>query len=126
MNQILRHFWNDSSSSSSILSPAVDIYETDKAWTIHAELPGVRKEDIKIDLSGDMITISGESKSSQEYAKDQARYQERREGVFSRSLSLPDNVDRDKIQAKYENGVLTVEMPKTKDATKPARKITVQ
>lgn len=145
MNQLFNQFYNEFPSPSALtrpfgsdmwgasrgsrdsttLSPAVDIYETDKAWMIHAELPGVKKEDIKIDVKGDMITISGETKFSQEYTKDNARYQERREGVFTRSLSLPENIDRDKIEAKYENGVLQVQMPKSAEA-KPSRKITVQ
>lgn len=136
MNQLFDHIYNDFASSSalarplstrgsSVLNPAVNIYETDKAWAIHAELPGVKKEDIKIDLQGDTLTISGETKFSQEFTKDNARYQERREGVFSRTLTLPDNVDRDKIQAKYENGILELQMPKSTDST-TSRRITIQ
>lgn len=143
MNQLFNHFYQDfpqltrpfstdvwergsrAGGQVNTISPAVDIYETDKSWHVHAELPGVKKEDVKIDLSSDTLTISAESKFSNEYTKDNVRYQERREGLFSRSLSVPDNIDRDKIQAKFENGVLMIDMPKNAEA-KPIKKIIIE
>ena len=105
------------------ISPSVDVYETDKGWNIHAELPGVRKEDIKIDASDNAITLSAESKFSQDYNRDNVRYQERRFGTYSRTIPLPDSVDRDKIDAKFQDGVLNLFLPKG-EAAQP-RKITV-
>ncbi|KAI9498080.1 HSP20-like chaperone [Zychaea mexicana] len=140
MNQLANHLYQDfqggggssfwsrpftSSEGGSNLGLPVNIYEMEKSWAIHAEIPGVKKEDIKLDVNNDAIIISGETKMDKDYTKDNIRYQERREGKFSRTLSLPDNVDRDKISAKFENGVLHVDMPKTLEA-KPARKIAVQ
>ncbi|KAF9178081.1 hypothetical protein BGZ51_007892 [Haplosporangium sp. Z 767] len=109
--------------TSDFMNPAVDVYETDKGWNIHAELPGVRKEDVKIDATDNAITLSAESKCSSEYNRDNVRYQERRYGTYSRTIPIPENVDRDKIDAKFQDGVLNLFLPKG-EATKP-RKITV-
>lgn len=139
MNQLMNHMYqdfpstgslssffsdNNNNPSSNFISPAVSLYETDKQWVIHAECPGVKKEDIKVDVNGDTMTISGETKFDQQYTKENTRYQERREGTFSRTLTVPENVDRDKINAKYENGILEITMLKS-DQAKPSKKITV-
>jgi HSP20 family protein len=105
------------------ISPAVDVYETDKGWNVHVELPGVKKEDIKIDSSDKAVTLSAESKFSQDYNRDNVRYQERRFGTYSRTIPLPDNVDRDKIDANFKDGVLNLFLPKGEVAQ--PRKITV-
>ncbi|KAG0070488.1 hypothetical protein BGZ89_000563 [Linnemannia elongata] len=106
-----------------LISPAVDVYETDKGWNVHVELPGVKKEDIKIDSSDKAVTLSAESKFSQDYNRDNVRYQERRFGTYSRTIPLPDNVDRDKIDANFKDGVLNLFLPKGEVAQ--PRKITV-
>ncbi|KAG0353179.1 hypothetical protein BGZ54_002365 [Gamsiella multidivaricata] len=109
--------------TSDFLNPAVDVYETDKNWEVHVELPGVRKEDIKIDANDNSVTLSAESKSSSEYNRDNIRYQERRFGTYSRTIPLPESVDRDKINARFQDGVLSLCLPKG-EASKP-RNITV-
>ncbi|KAF9393132.1 hypothetical protein CPB97_000034 [Podila verticillata] len=109
--------------TSDLLNPVVDVNETDKGWNIHAELPGVRKEDIKIDANDNSVTFSAESKSSSDYSRDNIRYQERRFGTYSRTIPLPDSVDRDKIDAKFQDGVLSLFLPKGQ-VSKP-RKITI-
>ncbi|KAK3834944.1 MAG: HSP20-like chaperone [Linnemannia gamsii] len=106
-----------------LISPAVDVYESDKGWNIHVELPGVRKEDIKIDASDNAVTLAAESKFSQDYSRDNVRYQERRFGTYSRTIPLPDSVDRDKIDANFQDGVLNLFLPKGEVAQ--PRKITV-
>ncbi|KAH7041880.1 HSP20-like chaperone [Linnemannia elongata] len=106
-----------------LISPAVDVYETDKGWNIHVELPGVQKEGIKIDASDNVVTLSAESKFSQDYNRDNVRYQERRFGTYSRTIPLPDHVDREKIDANFKDGVLNLFLPKG-EAAQP-RKITV-
>ncbi|KAI8141678.1 HSP20-like chaperone [Fennellomyces sp. T-0311] len=131
VNQIFNHMYQDFPGLSKqlgdgTLSPAVSIYETDTNWVIHAEIPGVKKEDIKLDVTKDFITITAESKFDEQYTKDNVRYQERHEGTFSRKLSLPDHIDREKIGAKFENGVLEVTMPKVTDPAKHNRKITIE
>ncbi|KAG0077911.1 hypothetical protein BGZ93_000454 [Podila epicladia] len=106
-----------------LISPAVDVYETDKGWNIHVELPGVKKEDIKIDASDNTVTLSAESKFSQDYSHDNVRCQERRFGTYSRTIPLPESVDRDKINASFQDGVLNLFLPKGEVAQ--PRKITV-
>jgi HSP20 family protein len=93
------------------LSPAIDIDETDEEYLVSADLPGIKKEDIQIECSGNQLMISAERK----YESTEGRKQERRErfyGTFQRSFTLPAGVDADKIQANYESGVLTVRVPK--------------
>ena len=142
MNQLFNHLSQDfpsaglligngssSSTATGPFTPAVNVYETDKSWVIRAETPGVRREDIKLDVTQDVITISGETKFSKEYTsgKDHhVRYQECCEGTFKRSLSLPDNIDQDKISAKFENGILEVQLPKTEDTKPDSRKINIE
>ncbi|OZJ02609.1 hypothetical protein BZG36_04282 [Bifiguratus adelaidae] len=102
--------------------PAVDVFEDDKALTIHAELPGVKKEDIHLDVSGNALTLSGETRQAQEFKDQNTHYQERRFGSFNRSFPLGDNVDKENVQAKFEDGVLSVTLPKVQQQT---RKITI-
>lgn len=101
-------------------SPSVDIAETDQAFEIQVQLPGVKKNDVDISLENDMITISGEKKYADE--KDEKDYHTRESffGKFSRSFRLPDSVNADKISAKQEDGVLVVNLPK--DEKKLAKK----
>ncbi|KAF9325864.1 hypothetical protein BG006_010683 [Podila minutissima] len=105
-----------------LISPAVDVYETAKGWNIHVEPPGVRNEDIKIDASDNVVSLSDESKFSQDYNRNNVRYQERRFGAYSRTIPLPDSVDRDMIDASFKDGVLSLFLPKG-EAAQP-RKIT--
>ncbi|KAF9110673.1 hypothetical protein BGX27_006021 [Mortierella sp. AM989] len=113
----------DTALVSDFISPAVDVYETDKDWNIHVDLPGVRKEDIKVESNENSITLSAESKAKSDYTRDNVRYQERRFGTYSRTIPLPDSVDRNKIDAKFQDGVLHLCLPKG-EASKP-KKITV-
>jgi len=97
----------------------VDLYQDKNAYTIRAELPGFRKEDISVELADGVLTVTGRQKIEQktEAAENEGvpAAQERR---VSRALSLPDSIDVTKIQAAYENGVLTVTLPKA-EAIKP-------
>ncbi|KAG0173911.1 hypothetical protein DFQ29_007678 [Apophysomyces sp. BC1021] len=127
MNQLFDHFtdpwWGSGRrgqrstgenqvATTDLISPAVDVYETDKGWNIHVELPGVRKEDIKIDANDNSVTLTAECKVSSDYTRDNVRYQERRYGTYSRTVPIPDSVERDKIDAKFEDGVLNISLPK--------------
>ncbi|KAG0232645.1 hypothetical protein BGW42_007985 [Actinomortierella wolfii] len=110
-------------STMDLIYPACDVYETDKGWNIHVELPGIKKEDIKIEASDNAVTLSAESKFSEEYTRDNVRCQERRYGTYSRTIPLPESVDRDKIDANFKDGVLNLFLPKG-EASQP-RKITI-
>lgn len=97
-------------------APAVDVTEDDKRYTVTAELPGAKKEDVTIELHEGTLTIRGEKRSEREEKDEHRRHVERSFGAFSRSFSLPANADERGIKASFEDGVLTVEIPKTEQA----------
>ncbi len=94
--------------------PAVDIVEEDADVLLKAELPGLKPEEVQIQLEGNVLTISGERRFEHE-SKEKGGFRriERRYGSFTRSFSLPDNVDREKLDAEMHDGILTVRLPKS-------------
>ena len=92
--------------------PAIDLVETDDYLVLKADLPGLAKDDVEIELKDSVLTISGERKSEHEEKADGYYRIERAFGGFSRSLSLPQGVDADAIDADFTNGVLEVRIPK--------------
>jgi len=106
--------------------PAVDLSEDDKAYKVTAELPGLDEKKIDVSLSGNRLILKGEKRREKE-EKDKNHYiSERSYGTFQRAFELPDNIDRDKVAAVFENGVLTVTLPKTAEAQKQQKKIDVK
>lgn len=97
-------------------SPALDIHETDTAYTVAAPLPGVKPEEISVRMQNGTLTISGELTQPQVADNTKVVVQERYFGKFSRSVTLPQNVDANKIEATYENGVLHLTLPKMPEA----------
>ena len=97
-------------------TPAIDIYENDNSFVIEADLPGMSIEDIKIDIQDRTLTIKGEKKFEEKTEKDKYIRVERSYGSFFRSLSLPMNVDSDKIDASYKDGTLTLNLPISEQA----------
>jgi len=104
--------------------PAVDITERPNELVLTAELPGMRREDIEIELENNVLTIRGEKKAEHEEKGEERYVFERQFGSFARSFTLPRTVDPDRIHARFENGVLTVKMPKSEAAK--GRKIDVE
>ena len=96
--------------------PEVDLVDTDGEYVLTAEMPGMTKEDIHIEVGDGLLTLSGEKKETEKHESAQHRYFERRYGSFERSFSLPRAVDPDKVQAEYKDGVLTVHLPKTEES----------
>jgi HSP20 family protein len=92
--------------------PPVDVIEEDGTLTVRAELPGVRKEDVKVHLDGDLLTLSG----SKKHEEKSYRRVESRCGEFERTLTLPRSVDRDKISATFRDGVLSLTLPLREEA----------
>lgn len=91
----------------------IDVKEDEKSYTVRADVPGVRKEDIHVDIDGDMVSVRAERKEEKEEKKDEkVVYTERRYGVASRSFSLPTEVDSTASRAEYKDGVLTLTLPK--------------
>ena len=106
--------------------PSMDVSETDKEISITAELPGMKPEDIHISIDHGVLNLRGEKRVEKE-GKDKRYYRaERSYGSFQRSFTLPDEVDEDKIDAAFQNGVLTVRMPKVKQVQEQARRIAVK
>jgi HSP20 family protein len=99
-------------------APAVDVKESAEAVVVKAEVPGMDAKDINIAVTGEVLTIKGEKKSEREEKEENYHLVERTYGSFSRSLVLPAAVDLDRIEAKYDQGVLTVTCPK-KEEVKP-------
>lgn len=103
--------------------PPVDIQETEDAYRLLAELPGLTKDDISITLENNVLRLSGERKFEKDVKKESFHRIERTYGAFSRAFSLPQQVNPEGVQAAFENGVLTITVPKAEQA-KP-RKISI-
>ena len=93
--------------------PFIDVIETDKEVIATAEMPGLEKQDIKINVTEDRLEISAETKHEEKKEEKGYVYRERRSGSYYRAISLPSPVDPDKSKASYKNGVLEIKMPKT-------------
>lgn len=103
----------------------MDVSEDDKAYTVHAEIPGVRKEDINVSIDGNQLAINAEVKNEKEVKEgEKVLRSERYFGRISRTLALPQDVDEASAQAKYNNGVLELLLPKRTAAK--TRSITIQ
>jgi HSP20 family protein len=100
--------------------PAMDLVETDDHLVLRADLPGLKREDVDIEVKDGLLTISGERKAEQEERSEGFYRVERAFGSFSRSLSLPDGVHAQQVSADFANGVLEVRIPKPEE-TKPVR-----
>ena len=108
------------------VAPAMDLVEKDDAYEITAELPGLDEKNVEIKLSNHTLTIKGEKNEVKEDKQKDYYQSERRYGSFQRSFQLPEGVDADKIDANFAKGVLTVKLPKTAEAKKAEKKITVK
>jgi HSP20 family protein len=118
-------FLNVHSRSTSSL-PAVNVREDDKNFILDVAIPGIDKKDLKIDLNEDVLTISSENKSESEESKDGYKRKEFSYSAFSRSFYIPENVNREKIEANYKDGILSVALPKQEEEkNKVTRKIEI-
>jgi len=116
-----RHFSNTNTTL-----PAVNIKESDQGYAVEMAVPGMERSDFKINLENKMLCISSEKKMENERNEDNYSRKEFSYQSFSRSFSLPDSVDEGKIEAKYENGILKINIPKKEEARpKPPRVIEI-
>ena len=95
--------------------PALDVYQTDSDVVVTAALPGVKPEEVEIAITGETLTIKGEHTEEREVKEENYLHRERRHGVFSRSILIPLQVTADKAEAVFENGVLTLTLPKAEE-----------
>ncbi len=122
-------FWDkfasgDPWSASKALAPALDLSESEKAVTVKVDLPGIKQDDIDLQITGRNLTIRGERKEEREEKEANYHHVERRVGYFSRTVELPCEVNHDGVEAQHGGGVLTVVLPKAGAST--TRKIKVK
>jgi len=129
MNRMLDTFFRggvaDDGSFGNFWSPAVDIREREDAYLVEVELPGLTKDDVKITMENNILTIQGEKKHEKEEKRGDYHRTERVYGSFQRSFTLPSSVKNDKIEAQYKNGILTVSLPKVEEAKPKAIEVKV-
>jgi len=96
------------------MATPIDMYHTaNNDVVVRAALPGVKPEEVDISITGDTLTIKGETKAEEEIKREDYLYQEHRYGAFSRSVTLPSGLDTDKAEASFDNGILTLTIPKS-------------
>jgi HSP20 family protein len=134
MNRLFDNFYNNFGLASfepsgewpGALSPSVDVTENDQEITVSAELPGLDEKDIEVSLAHNVLTVSGEKKEEKEDKGKDFYRMERSYGSFQRSVSLPAEVEPDKVEARFNKGVLTITLPKTVEAQKQTKRIPVK
>jgi HSP20 family protein len=99
------------------LSPRIDISETDAAYKIEAELPGINQEELDVKIDNNILTIKGKKEDIKEEKEKNYHLRERYYGAFQRSISLPNNIEPEKIKASFESGVLNISVPKNDKRT---------
>lgn len=121
LDRLLRRFGagGDDSLTSVAWMPRIDVKTEGDDMVVYAELPGLDQDDIDVSVTGDTLTIRGERKAESEKESEGWLIRERSYGTFERSLTLPEAVDAEAIQAEYNNGVLEVHIPKAAGALKP-------
>jgi HSP20 family protein len=132
VNRTFDTFFNEFSerpfgSGGGSFSPSIDVTESDDAFLVTAEIPGVAQDDVDVSLTKDALTIKGEKKVEQEEKEGGYYHLERRYGSFYRAIPLPPNVvDPEKVEASFDNGVLTITLPKLEKAQHISKRIPVQ
>ena len=96
-------------------APAIDMYQTDDEVVVKASLPGIKSDEVQINITGDVLTLKGEVKHEEETGEKAWHLREQRWGSFQRSVALPTNVVADKAKAEFENGILTITLPKAEE-----------
>lgn len=133
MNHVFEDFWrkvengwNGNDNLVGMFGPSTDMTETDKSVDVSIELPGMTQDDIDISMSANAMTIRGEKKIEHEEERKGIYMSERQYGSFYRTVPLPAGVDPDAAEATFKNGVLTVSLPKTKEALAQIKRIPVK
>jgi HSP20 family protein len=106
--------------------PCCDVAETNAVIIVAVELPGVKRQDVRVEVEGDMLHITGERRATVEHQESQYSRMERSYGRFERHLRLPASVDRAGIRAEFRAGILTITLPKKDNGTRPAESATTQ
>ena len=108
------------------ISPTVDIFEEGHDIVMKAELPGMKKEDIEVNITDDIITLSGEKRKEEKIEKKNYHRLERSYGSFVRSFRLPTEVQTEQVKAQFKDGILEIRVPKTEEAKKKEKKVQIE
>ena len=129
MNRLFRDSYNeggrDESLSASSFAPAVDVYEDEHKVTLKIEVPGIEEKDIDVRIENNTLTVQGDRKIEKEEKEENYRRVERQYGSFTRTFTLPNTVDAEKVSATYDKGVLKIALPKKAEANAKQIKVNV-
>jgi HSP20 family protein len=131
IDQLFEDFFRDFGFSGMVdrmptmVAPRLDVSETEQEVQIVAEMPGINEKDIEVTLADDVLTIRGEKTAESDQKKRNYHLMERSQGMFMRSLRLPFTVDANQVKALFKDGVLTIAIPKPKEAQEKVKKIAV-
>ena len=125
ISNVFENDWNFPVRSKTNWSPPVDVKETDDSFTLTADIPGLTKKEVNVNVSDGIVSISGERKFENEKESDNYHYRERQYGSFLRTLNLPETVNEEKITANFKNGILSIELPKQEVALPKERQIKI-
>ena len=128
INSIFNEFFHpaicvNKNTESNSWNPVVDVYENDESIVVQAEVPGVEKKDVSVDINDGVLTLKGERKYEDEVKEDRFYQRERIYGKFQRAFRLPEGTDYDKINAEFKDGILKVTVPKVEE--KKPKQITI-
>ena len=112
ISNVFEKDWNFPVQSKSNWSPAVDVNESDSSFMLTADIPGLTKKEVNVNVSNNVLSISGERKIEDEKESDNFHYRERLYGSFSRTFNLPETVKEEDISASFKNGILSITLPK--------------
>jgi len=134
MDHLFENFWKNSGSPAfkthlphyGSLNPHIDETEDEKSFHVKVELPGMDKDDVDVTLSAGVLTIRGEKKREDEEKGENFYRKERSFGSFRRSLPIPVDVDESRVEAKFEKGILYIELPKSEEAIKKIKHINIK
>ncbi|MEJ5285340.1 MAG: Hsp20/alpha crystallin family protein [Brevinematia bacterium] len=119
-SEFVKSFFDDDFFSTELVrsdfEPRVDVYEKNNQIVVKADIPGIDEKDLSVELEGNVLTISGKKEEEKEVKEKNYHRIERSYGSFCRSITLPDGIEADKINAEYKKGVLTINIPKSKAA----------
>jgi len=124
MDRLLSDFFEQGDGSVASFAPPTDVYETDGEYVVESELPGFSRDDIEVTLDQGTLTIRGSRETETERQTDEYHLRERAAGQFERSFRLPRSIDAEEVKARFDQGILRVEVPKAAEAR--SRKIDVE
>ena len=129
MNRLFRESYNDAGQDEALttsrFAPAVDVYEDEHQVTLKIEVPGIEEKDIDVRVENNTLTVQGERKIDKEEKEENYRRVERQYGTFTRTFTLPQTVDSEKVSANYDKGVLKITLPKRAEAKPKQIKVNI-